>query len=404
MFSRHNNNESRGLIVSIGAGRNQIPLIREAKNAGFHVLGVDQNSAAPGLLLCDLKIQESIVNYEEIFNKIQEFLYDGKLRGVLTRSYGDAVRTTAFINEFLKVPYIPSKRIEDLIDKNRMKGILEQNGIPTPDYSRINSASQIRKYPVVLKPIIGHAKSGVAFIENVKEAEEYLKKQSEKTTILCESYIHGNEVIVLGIAKEGKFRIFDITDKLTSPLPYFVDIQHSAPSRYMERWNELEKIGQRVIEGFGINTSPVVMEIRFDRNENPFVIEVVPEFGGEYLADTLLPKRSGINFIRQAINAITGEEIEYPNPKKMGDAVVVKYMTSRTGIIESCVDKIDQTDKMVIHSELFARKGSVVNAPVSNHDRIGVVIARGRDVPSALHSTEKAIYRYSIRTKVKKEK
>jgi tRNA1(Val) A37 N6-methylase TrmN6 len=56
--------KSLDFFVSIGAGVNQIPLIVEAKKANFQVIGVDLNAAAPGFYHCDLKVQESIEDYE----------------------------------------------------------------------------------------------------------------------------------------------------------------------------------------------------------------------------------------------------------------------------------------------------------------------------------------------------
>ena len=64
-------------FVSIGAGINQIPLILEARHAGFQVIGVDMNPSAPGFYHCDLKIQESIQDYENIYIKLRELLIDG---------------------------------------------------------------------------------------------------------------------------------------------------------------------------------------------------------------------------------------------------------------------------------------------------------------------------------------
>ncbi|HOQ12676.1 MAG TPA: hypothetical protein PK104_09970 [Spirochaetota bacterium] len=58
--------KSSDFFVSIGSGINQIPLIKEAKKAGFQVIGVDINPTAPGFYHCDLKIQESIEDYHNI--------------------------------------------------------------------------------------------------------------------------------------------------------------------------------------------------------------------------------------------------------------------------------------------------------------------------------------------------
>ncbi|HEY1406682.1 MAG TPA: ATP-grasp domain-containing protein [Spirochaetota bacterium] len=401
---RKRNRSSSGLLISIGAGYNQIPLIQEAKNAGFQVMGVDQNSSAPGFSLCDLKIQESIANHEEIFRKVQEFLFDGKIKGVLTRSYGVAVKTTAYLNEYLNIPFIPSDRIDELIDKSKMKQTLNREGINTPPFYLIHQQSQIKTYPSIIKPLDGHAKQGVRYLENAKESAAYFSQSNLKGNYLCEQYLPGKEIIALGIVHKGKFILFDITDKVTTPLPHFVDVQHSAPSQFDSRWDEIEALGQNITVAFGIITSPLVIEIRFDQDNKPSVIEVVPEFGGEYLADLLIPLRSGHSFIRQAINAISGVGVQIPSRRKYKTAVAVRYITGGNGTIDSYLPLPAKKHKNVIYTRIFTEIGSQVKAPENNHDRLGVVIAKGKTVSAAISDAESAIADYSIRIKATKGK
>jgi len=67
MFFKKSRPREGKAFVSIGAGVNQIPLIAEAKSKGFKIIGIDINSMAPGFKLCDLKIQESIYDYNRIY-------------------------------------------------------------------------------------------------------------------------------------------------------------------------------------------------------------------------------------------------------------------------------------------------------------------------------------------------
>ena len=160
MFSwifRHK--KTRKFLISIGAGINQIPLITAAKKEGFSVIGVDISSSAPGLSLCDLKIHESILQKDEIYHKIRECMVDGIIIGALTRSYGEAVRTAAYINEKNKTPYIPLNRIDDLLDKKKMKHVLVKAGIPTPASKVFDPLKDSKGFPFILKPSKGHARS-----------------------------------------------------------------------------------------------------------------------------------------------------------------------------------------------------------------------------------------------------
>ena len=66
MFFFKRRRKLQKLFVSIAAGANQIPLIKAAREMGYRVISVDQNTAAPGFIFSDIRIQESIKNKNEI--------------------------------------------------------------------------------------------------------------------------------------------------------------------------------------------------------------------------------------------------------------------------------------------------------------------------------------------------
>jgi biotin carboxylase len=406
MFFRRRHFKRTKLFVSLGAGFNQIPLIKEAKKAGFNVIGIDKNPSAAGLLDCDLRIQESMYNHEDIYRKIQELLLDGDIKGALTRSYGEAIRSAAHLNESLGVKYIPLSSIDALIDKKKMKTVLEKNDIQTPSAAIITSAGQIKKFPVVLKPVSGHAKHGVAYIEDAKSAREYLENcEKSESGFLCERYIDGDEIIASGIVIDGKFTLIEITDKITTPLPRFVDIQHSAPSKYASKWTEIEELGSNIARAFDISTSPLLFEARIDKDGGIFVIEVIPEFGGEFLADQLIPLHTGYNFILQSILAITGNPALLPIPKKYKGAVVVKYIVAnKTGTLTSITPVSRKSSRYPFQSTIFKDVGASVSSPENNHDRIGVIIVKAKSVEEAAAAAEEIEKMYSIKIREKKKK
>jgi biotin carboxylase len=394
------------LFISVGAGFNQIPLISELKKCGYYVIGIDQNCSAAGLLCCDIRIQESIYNYEAIYRKIQELLIDGEIKGVLTRSFGAAVKSTAFISEKVSIPYIDFRTVDNLIDKRKMKHILTHNKIRNPSMITIKDPVQIKNFPCVIKPLKGHAKKGVRYIKNASDARNYfVGLEGNDKEFLAESYIAGDEIIAAGIACKRKFTLVEITDKLVSELPSFVDVQHSAPSKYIHRWNEIAELGQKIVESFGIITSPLFYEIRIDGEGNLFVIEVIPEFGGEFLADHLIPARSGFNFIKNSIQAIAGGTVSAHPKRKYKKAVVVKYITSqKNGILASFSPLPRIIGKNIIYSAIFKDVGAEVRPPETNHDRIGVVIATGTSVEAAAAEAAETIRKYNIKIKEVRKK
>ena len=165
----------KSYFVSIGAGINQVPLIKEAKRCGFQVIAIDINSAAPGFYYCDLKIQESVEDYESIFLKLSEMLVDGKISTIMTKSFGPAIVTTAFLCEKFGFKFFPFSESIKLQDKKVRKKIFIKNDIPVPAAINITHKTNIpgikeSAFPIIVKPIDGHAKIGVNLINKIGRA------------------------------------------------------------------------------------------------------------------------------------------------------------------------------------------------------------------------------------------
>jgi len=95
--------EKDGFYLSLGAGENQLPLIRAAREQGLKIIGVDRNLGAVGLKYCDLKIEESILNYRKIYYKISSLVEPSQIAGGYAASYGDALASFAFLCERLSI-------------------------------------------------------------------------------------------------------------------------------------------------------------------------------------------------------------------------------------------------------------------------------------------------------------
>ena len=387
------------IFVAIGAGINQIPLIREAKKLGLLIVGVDQSINAAGISECDIRIHESIENYDEIYKKLRELLLHGEIKGVLSKSFGSAIKTSSYIANKLNIPLISYKRIDDFIDKKRMKSVLNKNEIKSPSFHIYTQSGRNKKrsYPFIIKPNKGHAKTNVRLINNSAEFNKYLENIGSSNGIyLIEKYIEGDEIICIGIVYKGKFHLVDITDKTVKP-PHFVDLMHVSPSKYYHLRDRISDVGQKIAESFEIQTSPMLMELMVTPEDDIYVIETAPEFGGEFLSDVLIPERTGYNLIREAINAVMDRNFTPPKKKKSRGAVVVKYITGESGILTSFKPPRVSKRSGIIFTRIFKDIGSAVNEPVTNHDRIGVIITRGSTREEAIAHAEAAERAMEIR-------
>lgn len=388
-------------FVSIGAGENQVPLITEAVRLGYHIIAVDRNPLAPGAALSNLKIIESVDNHTEIFRHLQETLIYGEVAGVLTRSYGNAVKTACYIAERIGKPLVPFQRIDDFINKRRMKSVLTRAGIPTPEFLAIEQGTSHRKiarlgFPLVVKPVTGHAKKDVRLVSNQRELEQALEgRKSRGTRFIVERFSEGSEIIAAGIVFRGTYHLASISDKTLSPAPYFVDIMHTSPSRFEHLHDRITALGQRIAEEFEIAVSPLIMEIMVADDGELSLVEAVPEFGGEFIPDLLIPESTGYRFIRETIKAATNTGFTPPSPRTK-KAVVVRYITGTPGRLVSFNGKPRRMNGLVSW-KMFKQEGSEIRGvTATNHDRVGVVITRGRSHQAAIDAAERAVAELKI--------
>jgi biotin carboxylase len=385
------------LFVSIGMGENQLPLIAQARALGFRVIGVDRNTKAFAAVHCDLKIQESIDSHAEILAHLEEISVYGDIRGVLSKSYGAAVRTACHIANSLGFPMFPWERMDDFIVKTRMKAVFEREGIPSPAYmimdpSRAGHLKAAKLlFPMVVKPVTGHAKTGVRLVENRRDLQHFIRSLPARgTEFIAEEHVAGDEVIALGIVHGGVFHLAALTDKRTTPAPYFVDLLHITPSVHHGLWGDVKAVGQRIANAFQIQVSPLVIEMIVTAGGGIRVIEAVPEFGGEFLPDCLVPHATGYNLIEQAIRAATGMPFTPPPERVPRSAVAVRYLCAGKGRLVSINPKAAQGMPGVILARAFKPVGAEVGPPANNHERVGVVIAKGRTRDAALDASSRA--------------
>ncbi|MBN2079624.1 MAG: ATP-grasp domain-containing protein [Spirochaetes bacterium] len=403
MFFRTRKNQPLQLFVSIGAGLNQIPLIREAKKLGFQVIGVDTNASAPGFCHCDLKIQESIHNHAAIHKKLLELLVDGEILGIMTKSYGPAILTTAYLAEKFKLPFLPFSSGGIFLNKRKTKSLLRKHSLPTPPAVPISLRNEEwavpeQAFPIVMKPNVGHAKMNVRLIDGSVEFKRHvIPLIAAKADIIIERFIPGDEIIAAGVIHEGTYHLAAMTDKITSPPPYFVDTMHAAPSRHLNMADSIVEIGQKVATAFGIVSSPLIMECVISES-GPCLIEAVPEFGGEFIPDVLIPAHSGYNIIRESIKSMSGRGFTPPGIVRH-KPVVVKYITGTPGVLASFNPEGPRKVRGILFSRIFKEIGAPISEPSTNHDRIGVVAVTGRTLDEAVELAGIAAENFNIRIK-----
>ncbi len=321
-------------FISLGAGRNQVPLIEAARKLGLNVIAVDRDLRAPGFEHADIHLQCSIFRPRKIMQMLSENLTQGQITGVACRSFGSANLSAAIISHSYGTPGLAPRTVKLFRNKRVLKERLAVAGVATPRsfswktyYDKLGF--KMAGVPLVVRPVNGHGKIGLEVLETREDILAFLEEHPEDNgSFLAEEYIPGDEVTVLGLVRAGRFELFCLTDKIVSDsAPRFAEKLHRYPSLISETNKErITQAMQKIVDFTGIKTAPIVAEFIVgrgtqDTDDRAYLVECAPEIGGEYLADFVVPAARNTSFFQEVI-ALSSRSSLHPAPLKFEQPVL----------------------------------------------------------------------------------
>jgi len=226
------------------------------------------------------------------------------------------------ILEDLNIPYTGSDPHASFLAMNKIasKRIFLEKNIPTPPFYFLENKKKVKinfKFPVVVKPYFSGSSIGVSIVRREEELEKALEgafRWSEK--VIVEKYIEGRELTV-GILEEKALGVVEIKykdDFFNFHTKYGEEkTQIFAPAQLEESvYKKVQMIALSAHKALGCRDFSRV-DIRLDKNGNPFVLEVNSIPG--LTSHSLLPlsaKCCGISFdelIKRMIMLALGRKV-----------------------------------------------------------------------------------------------
>lgn len=321
-------------FVSLGAGENQIELIKEAKKMGYSIIGVDINSAASGFALCDICIHESIFNYRRIFFKLKDFLPHAQMEALACASFGKGILSWAHLSRYWQLAGPKESALHLLSDKYQVRNFFDSNPIDNPLFaqpkfmtlSSVQKKSSIEQvgFPIILKTTNDFAKKNIFEFSNFSQLKPYLSKRflsslgKKPEEIILEEKILGDEITVTGFAFQNTFYLTMISDKITSKKAPFIELEHRFPSQYQNLHEAITKMHQQMIDQIQPYNCPLVSEWKVFKDQL-YLIEISAQIPGEFLPNFLIPKALQYNYYRQLVHLGKNQKIEKvkAKPKKV---------------------------------------------------------------------------------------
>lgn len=377
--------KTKGYFISIGGGKNQLPLIQTSNDLNLMVITVDKNDLAPGFEQSQVKILESTHEYRKVLNALEHIPFTTPIVAVGCRSFGKANYTAAYIADKLKLPGSPPRMVRLFLNKKSYLEKLAKFGLRIPTIYNWESKSELNKliqqlpYPLILKPVSGSGKKGIEFFNNQAELKTRINKEyPDPDKNILQDYIHGSEITVLGFVDQEGFHLLSASDKWTTSYPPFLEKAHSLPTEHTSYLGEIHVYMNNIAKHLGLKNTALLAEFKIDQEGNLYLLEAAPEVGGEYIADHLIPAYYGINYFQIFTKLLLGDfSISLlPKPPKINHKACVVYSippedSSTVTSLEKFTTKNYET---LVYEENLKEVGFKANIKNGNHCRPKVVV------------------------------
>ncbi|NEW06700.1 ATP-grasp domain-containing protein [Paenibacillus sp. SYP-B3998] len=341
------------------------------------------------LIVADIRDEQAL--YEAITNSD----YNGQLDALIPAT-DYASHLTAKVAERLGLKGVPYEAALKSRNKDLAREAYEEHGVPGAKFKKVKTYEEAESaaaeigYPVVLKPTNCASSQNVSFINNASELKKAMTAIVDfkvtymdfkvREDYLIEEYLEGQEFSVELFLKDGKPIFSAVTEKVTSPLPYFVEILHTLPtSVYQEEQEDIINTAVSALKAIGLHNGPSHVEVKLSQ-KGARIIEVNGRPGGDNIASDLLVQAFGFDIFEATVNYYLDLPINSQPSKRRASSIA--YLTASQDGIVTDIQGLDQLQisANVIRSHISVKPGDLVSVARSSDDRLGYVITVG-DTP-----------------------
>lgn len=390
----------------LGASILQLPAIEKANDMGLRVVVCDMNPEAVGFNVPGVvKEVVSTINTDGILEAAKRNHIDG----IMTLATDMPMQSVAVVAKELGLMGISEDTALKATNKAYMRDALKAAGVPVPMYFKVHTKDEYVKavqavryagFKVIVKPADNSGSKGIDLLddyssESLVKAYEYSEENSRAGGLMVEEFMEGTEVSVETLAVDGVVHVIQITDKLTTGAPYFVEMGHNQPSMLQEKTKRrIAEVAVAANKAIGIKNGPSHTEIKVTK-EGPKIVELGARLGGDNITTHLVPLSTGVNMVEACIKIALGEKPDIERKWNKGSAI--RYFHQHAGIVKS-IEGLEEAEKIpgVVQVRVVHNVGEKVTEINNSGSRMGFVIAQKDTPKEAIETCEEALGKIKV--------
>ena len=303
-------------LAIIGASYLQRPLVEKAKKMGLRTICFAWAECAVCKDIVDVFYPISIVEKEQILAICQQEHIDG----ICTIASDVAAPTVAYIAE--KMGLVGNSYEASLRANNKwlMRQAFTSADVPCPQHMcvttvNVDTIQNQLTLPLIVKP---SDRSGSLAVNKITEWQQLPSAIQEALAVsfkgeaMVEEFIEGREISVEFISYQGKHYPLQITDKVTTGAPHFVELEHHQPSSLsVDMYDTIYAITERALNALGITNGASHAEYKITDDGQVYVMEIGARMGGDFIGSDLVQLSTGYDFVKGVIEVALGQ-LEVP--------------------------------------------------------------------------------------------
>lgn len=303
-------------LAVIGASYLQLPLVIKAKAMNIEVHCFAWADGAICKDYADYFYPISIVEKEQILQVCQSVGIDG----ICTIASDVAAPTVAYVANAMRLVGNDYEAAVQASNKYRMRNAFMKADVPCPQYMMVtpdtqNSAEVSDKlrtfdYPIIVKPSDRSGSLGVTKVTQPSEYDSAIKLAMDKSfrhEAMVEEFIEGREISVEFISYQGKHYPLQITDKVTTEAPHFVELEHHQPSTLSkEMFEKIYNITKTALDALGLTDGASHSEYKITKEGRIVIMEIGGRMGGDFIGSDLVRLSTGYDFLKGVIDVALG--------------------------------------------------------------------------------------------------
>ncbi|MEK5318696.1 MULTISPECIES: ATP-grasp domain-containing protein [unclassified Paenibacillus] len=273
--------------------------------------------------------------------------------------------------------------------RNGLKG---SQYVSNPDYHLYHSVSELKEqldqiqFPAIVKPVDMTSSMLVKCVQTseqlIRQAEKIIQNEDNfgypsNLSFLVEEYIRGQEYSFEAFMFKGACKFAHITEKMKTPLPYFVELQHTLPaSMESSKYTQLLNSFINLMAELGITEGPCHLEFVLSGG-HIYIIEYSTRLAGDRITD-LYSLSYGVNLHKASILCALGERPDEYLHETRNDISRIRYFHQKSGKIKQ-ISGVEEARRLpgVIEIVIEKKEGDTVpDEMTSSMDRYGFFVLK----------------------------